>query len=187
MNNPEWLMWESALSDETCDEILRLCRQLPIQEATTFRQRDGHEHDEHRKTDIRWVPNEGDYIGLHQTITHYALQATQHFGLSLTHLPPIQFTEYADVGHHYDFHHDIDWGRKDGSHRKMSIIVQLTDPNDYEGGEFSFRHIENPDPDAIRQRGTILCFLPYHEHAVAPILGGNRTSLVAWFEGPRWR
>ena len=80
MTTPDWLMWSGELSDEICDQVLELCRQLPVQKATTFRQRDGHEEDPHRKTDVRWVPNEGEYIGLHQTITHYALQANQHFG-----------------------------------------------------------------------------------------------------------
>tara|TARA_R110000824_G_scaffold339065_1_gene525561 strand:- start:690 stop:1250 length:561 start_codon:yes stop_codon:yes gene_type:complete len=186
MDNPDWLMWSAELSPETCDQILELCRQLPVKKATTFRTGED-EEDHHRKTDVRWVPNEGDYIDLHKIVTHYALQANMHFGLALSHLPALQFTEYTGVGHHYDFHHDIDWGRQDGFHRKLSIIIQLTDPEDYEGGEFSFKHIENPDRDTVRQRGTILCFLPYHEHAVAPIASGNRTSLVAWFEGPRWR
>jgi len=181
-NYPDWLLWSSALDDETCDRLIEICKKRPVQEASTFAG-----DSDHRKTDIRWIPNEDEWQEVHNIMSSYALQANQTFGVSLTHLPPIQFTEYADVGHHYDYHHDIDWGRQDGSHRKISIVVQLTDPEDYEGGDFSFKHLQNPNEDEMKARGSILCFIPYHYHAVSPITSGSRISLVGWFEGPRWR
>jgi predicted 2-oxoglutarate/Fe(II)-dependent dioxygenase YbiX len=102
-------------------------------------------------------------------------------------LPPLQFTEYKDVGYHYGMHHDINWDRQDGLHRKVSLVVQLSDPEDYEGGELTFSHTQNPDPIALAKKGTVICFLSYLEHGVAPITKGNRTSLVGWAEGPRWK
>ena len=115
------------------------------------------------------------------------MDANKQFNLTLTDLPPLQFTEYADVGHKYDMHHDVDFNRQDGKHRKLSIVVQLTDPDDYEGGILSFAHTQNPDPATLIKQGTIICFLSYLEHGVTPITKGSRTSLVGWFEGPYWR
>lgn len=183
MNKPQWLMWEGALSAEQCDMIIEKCRaNLTTLEAETFGGKaDG------RQTDISWIPDEGEFAEIHELMRGYAHLANESFGVELTNLPPIQFTEYADVGHHYDWHHDINWSRNDGKHRKLSIVIQLSDEETYEGGEFSFRYIENPKPESVIKRGTIICFLPYHYHAITPILKGTRASLVGWYEGPEWK
>ena len=41
------------------------------------------------------------------------------------------------------------------------------------------------EPDL--KQGDIIVFPSYLEHGVSPITSGSRTSLVGWFEGPRWR
>ncbi len=182
-------MWPGFLSKETCENWIELGQTAPKQAATTFRtgEDDDGENDGARKTDIRWLDSQQPFTEIHDVFLRLAMEANQHFGVSITNLPPIQFTEYAEVGHHYDFHHDVDWGRQDGLHRKISVVAQLSDPDEYEGGEFTFKHIENPDRELLRQQGTIMAFLPYHEHAVSPITSGSRTSLVGWLEGPRFR
>jgi PKHD-type hydroxylase len=182
MEHPNWLLYEGVLSEEDCERWLDLGRQAPIQDAKTFGG-----HDTHRKTDIRWLPNVAPYAEMHDFLMKVAMDANKQFNLTLTDLPPLQFTEYADVGHKYDMHHDVDFNRQDGKHRKLSIVVQLTDPDDYEGGILSFAHTQNPDPEALIKRGSIICFPSYLEHGVSPITSGSRTSLVGWFEGPRWR
>ena len=180
---PQWLMWEAALTDEQCDKIIELAKaKLPIKEASTFGG-----HDKSRKTDIRWMPDADEFAEIHALIRCYCLEANKYFNVELSHLPPMQFTEYADVGHKYDWHHDVNWGRNDGSHRKLSVVVQLSNPKDYKGGDFEFRYIENPDKKSIVKRGTVICFLPYHYHKVSAITKGSRTSLVGWYEGPEWK
>lgn len=100
----------------------------------------------------------------------------------------IQFTEYhASENGHYSWHHDIDWRRNDGLDRKLSITVQLSDPSEYEGGEFSFSEVHTPDVAQSKQKGTVLVFPSYLQHAVSPVTSGVRKSLVAWFEGPQWK
>ena len=185
---PQWLMWPGELNEETCDRWLEICKKLPAQPASTFRTADAgdEENDGSRKTQIRWIYNDDATKEIHATLLHYLNTANETFKVNVERLPPIQFTEYADVGDHYDHHHDVDWFRQDGQHRKLSVIVQLSDPEDYEGGVFSFLHHQNPDAIDLRKRGTIMVFLPYIEHMVSPIQEGSRTSMVAWMEGPRW-
>lgn len=186
LNHPNWLLYEEAVDAETCERWITAGRQVEPQKATTFRQGEG-EEDSHRKTQIRWLSNEGPYQEIHNVFKSIALDANQYFQTTITTLPPIQFTEYSDVGYKYDMHHDVDWNRQDGLHRKLSIVLQLSDPDDYEGGVLSFSHTQNPDAAALLKRGSIICFLSYLEHGVSPITEGSRTSLVGWFEGPRWR
>tara|TARA_R110000851_G_scaffold110632_4_gene233524 strand:- start:26045 stop:26605 length:561 start_codon:yes stop_codon:yes gene_type:complete len=183
--HPAWIMWEGALTDEQCDEIIESGLTLEPEKASTFRSGKG-EEDEVRKTQVRWMQPHA-FPEVHDIIGSFAHEANKHFGLELTHLPYIQFTEYKDVGHFYGDHHDVDWDRADGFHRKISITVQLSDPEDYEGGEFKFMTTESPDPEAVKSRGTVIAFISYYDHAVTPITSGDRTSLVGWYEGPRWK
>ena len=71
--------------------------------------------------------------------------------------------------------------------RKLSITVQLSDPTEYEGGDFYFAAGENPDMEAMRKKGSVMVFPSYMVHAVKPVTKGVRRSLVCWFEGDRWR
>lgn len=100
----------------------------------------------------------------------------------------IQYTEYhASENGHYDWHHDIDWNADDGLDRKLSITVQLSDPSEYEGGDFQFTEIPNPEMQDAKQKGSVLIFPSYLIHQVSPVTQGVRKSLVAWFKGPKWQ
>ena len=69
--------------------------------------------------------------------------------------------------------------------RKISFPVQLSDPSDYEGVDFGIHNQKLPDWH--KEKGTVLVFPSYMLHKVNPVTKGIRRSLVAWFEGPRWR
>ena len=191
LDRPQWFIWESVIPKEVCEAWIALAQDVPSQMARTFRTGEDEEEDGEnygdRKTQIRWLANEGEFQGLHATLWNYGLEANRYFNTTITDLPPVQYTEYKDVGYHYGQHHDIDWNRQDGKHRKISITVQLSNPDDYDGGDFTFAHHQNPDPAACRAQGTILAFLSYQDHSVSPITRGSRNSMVAWFEGPAWR
>lgn len=177
-----WLYWHKAFTDEECDELIEMFQDIEPEEAVTFGG-----PAEGRKTQIRWVHDNEKHAEIHYKMRAFCQAANEQFGLDIDYLPALQYTEYADVGYKYDWHHDINFSRNDGRHRKLSIVLQLTDPDDYEGGEFEFRHIENPNPEEIKARGTVICFVSYHYHCVHPITKGSRNSLVGWYEGPAWR
>jgi PKHD-type hydroxylase len=68
--------------------------------------------------------------------------------------------------------------------RKVSVVISITDPDTYEGGEFEF--IDGTKPD-IKQRGSILVFPSFVEHRVTPITSGTRYSLVNWYCGDKFK
>ncbi len=71
--------------------------------------------------------------------------------------------------------------------RKLSMSIQLSDPDDYEGGDFQFEDGLNPLPKESREKGSILIFPSFYMHEVTPVTKGTRHCLVTWIEGPRWR
>jgi PKHD-type hydroxylase len=111
-----------------------------------------------------------------------------NFGFDITSMNEIQYTEYhAEAGGKYGWHHDVFWENTMPFDRKLSIVVQLSDPKDYEGGEFEFFGMPSPNTNDWKPRGSLLIFPSFFQHRVLPITRGTRISLVSWIEGPKWR
>jgi PKHD-type hydroxylase len=86
---------------------------------------------------------------------------------------------------HFDWHSDIGagiWAAK----RKLTIVVQLSDPADYTGGTLELRPDSNV-AEAPRARGTAIVFPSFVLHRVTPVTTGTRWSLTIWSHGPSFR
>ena len=81
---------------------------------------------------------------------------------------------------------DVHWDTQLAYDRKLSVVVQLCDPNSYEGGVFEFGG--GPvAPKEFATQGSVLVFPSYLSHRVTEVTKGTRYSIVSWAEGPRWR
>ncbi len=85
----------------------------------------------------------------------------------------------------FGWHSDISHGRVAGK-RKLALVLQLTYPNTYDGGDLkimSGAHILS----ASRAQGSISVFPSIVLHQVTPIKRGIRRSLTVWAHGPAFR
>ena len=72
--------------------------------------------------------------------------------------------------------------------RKLSLSVQLTPPEYYEGGEFEFPDDkEKFNVEDSKEQGTVIFFPSYMRHGVKPVTKGTRYSLVCWVKGPMFK
>lgn len=96
----------------------------------------------------------------------------------------IQLARYdsADQGF-YTWHTDFAGVRP---LRKISISIQLSRAEDYEGGDLELMYGSQPQK-LDRARGTFIAFPSFMLHRVTPVTRGTRWSLVAWILGERWR
>lgn len=177
-----WQLWNSVLPEEVISNIIEDAESnYEIVQASTF----AGDTSEHRTSNVRWL---SDNWTVREIMFNFAILAAKTFNIQIYRDGDIQFTEYlASEGGHYDWHHDVDWNRSDGIDRKISVILQLSDQNDYEGGDFKFSEVESPKSESMKMKGTVLCFPSYLQHQVTPVTSGTRKSVVAWFEGPQWR
>lgn len=95
----------------------------------------------------------------------------------------LQLTRYSE-GDFFDWH--LDFGAGGISSRKLSMTIQLSDPDDYEGGDLQFM-INKKIVSAPREKGTIIVFPSFIIHRVTPITKGVRQSIVGWVSGPPYR
>lgn len=177
-----WQLWEGALSSQQCDELIEICQNTcTMQDGTIFKTSNYGTDKSIRDTKIGWT----DDLKIKSIMEYYGNEANKNaFNVDAFYYPTVQYGEYSE-GSFYNWHHDVNWEGKTMYDRKISIVVQLDDPKDYEGGDFLFKHIETPQ--AFKTRGSVLAFLSYNEHMVTEVTKGIRRSLVCWVEGPRWR
>lgn len=71
--------------------------------------------------------------------------------------------------------------------RKLSFSLQLSDENDYTGGDLQFLDIYHQNYFAPKKRGTLVFFDSRIPHRVRKIKSGTRKSIVGWIIGPRWK
>lgn len=80
-----------------------------------------------------------------------------------------------------------------GKIRKLSVTVNLSHPDEYEGGNLRFdcgphtRGDRFVECEEIRPRGSIVVFPSHIYHQVTPVESGTRRSLVMWSLGPPFR
>jgi predicted 2-oxoglutarate/Fe(II)-dependent dioxygenase YbiX len=70
--------------------------------------------------------------------------------------------------------------------RKLSISVQLSRPEDYDGGDLELLFYSRPY-QTEKSKGALIVFPSFALHRVTPVTRGTRWSLVAWISGARWR
>ena len=173
-------VWPSSLSTEQVDQITTMALGQPEEEATVFSSAEAMHG--FRSCTVRWLDDEW----LQSLLWSYVEQANKSgFHIAVERRAEMQIAEYtAEQGAHYDWHHDVHWNGQSELDRKLSVTVQLSGADEYEGGDFEFDEVKtNAD---FRSKGTVLVFPSYLRHRIHPVTSGTRRALVAWFFGPRW-
>jgi len=187
----EWCYFKSHFSKAQCEAIRDAVLLRDGQQATMGVE--GKATDtEMRNSQIRFVQKDDPQLGfLFDKLWKLALAANdQWFGFHISKLDYIQMAEYDSAYRgEYKRHHDIFYMNGDPHyHRKLSCVVQLTDPAEYAGGDLTFFEVaESPNAQELREQGTVIFFPSFVHHAAMPVETGKRYSIAAWFDGPKWR
>lgn len=105
----------------------------------------------------------------------------KYFGFEITGMQPPDYMRYGPGFGHFGWHSDFVYQAPDLV-RKLSLIIQLSDENEYEGGELQM-FLENPKVQP-KVRGSVIAFPAFVQHQVTPVTRGVRQSLVIFSTGP---
>ena len=167
-----------------------------------------------RNSENAWIDTNHWIAGF---IWHYVNKANrENFRYDLTNIDGenLQYTKYSE-GQYYNWHNDAgisnyykpqyvgNSGNFDDDPnnlqttdflktscelvRKLSFTLQLSDPDEYEGGNVQLIDDSGKSYIAPRQRGTIILFDSRTQHRVIKVKKGVRKSIVGWVLGPRWK
>jgi PKHD-type hydroxylase len=207
LNNYFWY-FDRALSNRFCDKVIEFGNQrqddlagtggVKIEEALSSQKKKKNLLKQ-RNSNVTWLSD----WWIYKEIMPYVYTANKNAGWNFEISTPeeIQFTKYK-LNQHYDWHQDA-WPNPYENHnnsnlnnkiRKLSVTCQLTDGNDYEGGNLFF-DTRNKDKKVkslieckdARNRGTIIVFPSFVWHKVKAVTKGIRYSLVVWTCGEMYK
>jgi PKHD-type hydroxylase len=190
--NGEWCYFKSYFTKEECEKILADGLKLPPEESTVGTDNGVQTNLDVRKSKVRFIQrDDSNFEWLFDKIWKIGLQANSDwFNFHVTKLSFIQLAEYHSKNQgEYKRHHDVFWINNDPYyHRKLTCVIQLTNPLEYDGGNFEiWSEKDKPNAHDIRQQGSAIFIPSFVEHHATPVTRGKRYSLAVWFEGPKWR
>ena len=144
-----------------------------------------------RRSETSWLVGVIRHLEIYLPILQLIKKVNQdYYGFDLMEPEPFQITKYDEQNQgFYTPHEDgvYDPVPVGGIVRKLSLSIQLTSPEDYEGGEFEFPNDkEKFNVEDSKQQGTVIFFPSYMKHGVKPVTKGTRYSLVCWVKGPNF-
>ena len=174
----------SFSSNTMLETIITECNKLTLEEGLI-----GYEdkpNEVFRKSQVAFFKDKN--IPLNKLMYNIATQVNdEHFGFDINNTEHIQYSVYNenDKGK-YDWHIDTNFFNNNFTQRKLSIVLQLSDPTDYEGGQLELDvhtygvKLANDFKKYVNQKGTVIVFPSFIRHRVTPVTKGIRKSLITW-------
>ena len=182
-NYSDYIYYRGLFLPHEIDKILNFWEEDKILKATLSGEDEY--NDELRKSAVMFIDNVPENNWIYSKLASLAINCNNErywFDLLGFH-QELQLTRYSE-GDFFDWH--LDFGAGEISARKLSMTIQLSDADAYEGGDLRFM-INNRIVNAPREKGTIIIFPSFVMHRVTPITKGTRQSIVGWVSGPPYR
>lgn len=179
----DWAYMDNVFSPEECDKIKRIALAKKKEDGTVGANK---VDPKVRKNSVVWINERDKELNwMYERLAQTAMTLNeQFFKFDLFGFcEDMQFTEYKTKGEFYSEHMDKVYN---GISRKLSFVVQLTDPEEYEGCELKLNTGGKPIV-MKKNQGSVFAFPSYILHQVTPITKGTRHSLVCWVGGNNFK
>lgn len=186
VNYTNYYWFKEGFSAEELTAIENLTSDLEFEKAAIGQDDVSRTNDTYRKSSVKWCPQNQEWEWVYSKLHNMISEANQSmWKMDLTHMRErIQYTEYYEGGGHYDWHMDCGIGIQ--NQRKVSVTVQLSAPDEYEGGDLEFM-LGAGATSAPRGQGVVVIFPSFYLHRVKPVTKGTRKSFVLWVGGEPYR
>lgn len=191
-SHAQWSGTNRLLSEPECQALIDLGAVLGFVPATIGDEQVQRLDRDYRCVDVATLPFEPRLRWLYERLSLRASLVNQeYYGFDLAGLlEPVQLLRYTaksaeqGVAGHYRWHQDFGNGYM--GRRKLSLVVQLSGADDYEGCLLTLMSHQTETMN-YRARGEGVCFPSWTPHCVSPIERGVRYALVAWVHGSPFR
>ena len=184
VNYDNYYWFENGFTADELSDIEELTKTIEFQTANVGQHNAVTSY--HRKSKIKWCPQTDSFKWVYDKLQNMIFEANEMmWKMNITHMrEEIQYTEYYDNNSGgYDWH--MDCGKGIQNQRKISVTVQLSDPDEYEGGDLQFNI--GKEITAPRGKGNVVIFPSFFLHRVTPVTKGTRKSFVLWVGGEPYR
>lgn len=177
--------WIDGFTDEEIDRIIKIGDKLAIRPAKVGGNNDVN-------TDIRvsetgWISLNPETQFIYDKLGYISRHLNgQFFDFDIWgFVEDLQYTIYKDNDSHYNWHLDRGGATAD-TPRKLSLVLQLSDPSEYEGGDLEI-FVGHEPTKMEKKKGLVVAFPSFMLHRVTPVTKGIRKTLVVWLTGPRFK
>lgn len=205
-------------TEEECNTLIEIANQHKIDEGKVGNiansQEEGRSDDNIRSSSIVWfhgqmMPKSIEdkiHVAMNDALTttgwNFDIAYRQHYQYTIYDAPE---TTKKDRGDFYTWHQDSSPDLDgNGQKRKLSFTLQLSHPDEYEGGYFQwlepdkvFDRMSNTPivdmtsairtlPHSVKDKGSIFFFPSFVHHQVTPVTRGQRKSFVGWCVGNQY-
>jgi PKHD-type hydroxylase len=177
----QYAYWNNFLSKEECEKIITIGISKNLEIANTK----NNNINKTRDSQISWLAPSDDLVWLYQRLSDVITELNnKFFNFDLWGIQEgLQFTNYKAPAGKYDSHVDRFYN---GIIRKLSVTIQLSDENNYQGGDLELLFEDNPIK-MKKEQGRLVIFPSFVLHRVTPVTQGERNSLVAWITGNNFK
>lgn len=181
-DSTEYAWQDNVFSKEELDEVLSLGSKISFVDAST--RAEGVNYDR-RKVNISWLENSSEnYLVYTKMAQVSAFLNSVYFQFDLYGFyEDIQYSVYNE-GDHHAWHYDMPTNGLPP--RKLTTIVMLSRPDEYEGGELEILGAGEP-VKLEKVFGRVYVLPSYIYHRVTPVTKGVRKTLVGWVCGNRFK
>jgi PKHD-type hydroxylase len=186
----DYITNELFLSESECDEIIAYGEKQNLAWGSIYSEANEKVTTPgHRVVQVTGLPDD-TYGWLYDRLAHDAiLLNNQFYKYDIRGLYEdtcfLKYTEFDLYGPgKFDWHRDISGAGI--VNRKITLIVQLSAPEDYEGCELVLWDDREVLCEA-KKKGTLIAFPSWQSHKITPIVKGTRYSLVTWVTGPPFK
>jgi PKHD-type hydroxylase len=174
-----YAFWNKAFTQEECQTIINIAKDKGLIKGNTSGETDV------RDSKISWLYPTDKMDWVFRRVTDIVVDLNERFfkfdlfGIN----EGFQFTNYEAPSGKYGKH--VDRAIKFPV-RKLSISLQLTNPEEYEGGEL-YLYDDEKGTVMDKTQGTLIMFPSFVLHEVMPVTKGERNSLVTWVTGKQFK
>lgn len=185
------VIWTGGFTEEECNLIIQTGELFEFMKAGIGDSPDEPTIEEDiRKTNITWIEPYNEHQWLFNRLNEIVAKVNfDKFQLTLNRFDGFQYSKY-EKDDHYSWHKDISLNpTQNGLYRKLSVIVMLSDPKDYEGGDLllcTSGNLDNIEHHRLA-KGDIAFFYSTTPHKVEPVTSGTRLTLVTWCLGEKFK
>ena len=174
-----------AFTQSECERILTFLSMAPASDALLVGKTRDHNL---RNAELVWI-DDVDGLGwvMDRLIDLVRISNREKFDFDLRDFAesPQAATYKSTEGGHFAWHSDIGLGVAAGK-RKLTLVLQLSEPSTYEGGDLKVMPSAQV-LSASRAQGCVSVFPSFALHQVTPVTKGTRHSITVWAHGPAFR
>lgn len=182
MHIQQWFSLQDIFNTDELNEITQLCSRLPTQSASVINSGISFKNYLSRNCKSGWIMHDPETNWVYSRLLAKAVEVNDRtFKFEIDDIEPLQYLEYGPL-QFYTKH--VDNGDNHVATRKLTMVVQLSEPTDYLGGSLSIDSMAYAR-HAPRERGSVAIFPSHLPHKANPVWIGKRKVLVAWIRGKK--